>query len=66
MTKKFRYYITNLFEGTIEGSDDEKAMNEASHCDEYFIVDTNTGEWLSCGELREIKEVSSTEEDEDA
>ena len=59
MAKKFRYYIINLFDGNIEGSDDEVAMMEASYCDEYFIVDTNTGEWLSCGKLREIKEIPS-------
>ena len=46
---KFRYYITNLLEGNIEGTDDGKVAEELAECEEFFVVDTNTGEWLQSG-----------------
>jgi hypothetical protein len=44
---KFRFYITDLFDGNIKGTDDEStAANYAGSAD-FFIVDTETGEWLT-------------------
>ena len=53
---KFRYYITNTFDGCIEGTNDTERAEELAACEEYFIVDTETGEWLTTGERMAIKE----------
>lgn len=54
--RKFRYYITNLFEGEVQGTDDTKVAEEASNCDEMFIVDTETGSWIINEEPIQIEE----------
>lgn len=56
MDRRYRYYITNIFDGSIQGSDEETEMMEASRCDEFFILDTATGKWLVDGELLDIHE----------
>ncbi|MGK2829205.1 hypothetical protein ACSI5F_03750 [Ralstonia pseudosolanacearum] len=43
---KFRFYITNPFEGCVQGTNDEMRARELSACEEFFIVDTETGEEL--------------------
>lgn len=53
---KFRYYITNTFDGCIEGTNDTERAEELSACEEFFIVDTDTGEWVRSGERVQIKE----------
>lgn len=45
----FRYYITDSFNGRIEGTNDTESAEELAECEEYFIVDTDTGEWLCAG-----------------
>lgn len=44
---KFRYYITDLFNGQISGSNNEDQAKELAQCEEYFVVDTETGQWLT-------------------
>jgi len=56
MNMKFRYYITNTFDGCIEGTNNTERAEELAACEEYFIVDTETGEWLTTGERTQIKE----------
>ncbi len=41
---KFRFYITNLFEGEIEGTNDAAKASEFAECEDYFVVDSETGE----------------------
>lgn len=53
---KFRYYITNLFTGCIEGSNDDKWVNELAVSEDFFIADTETGEWISSGKRIPIEE----------
>jgi hypothetical protein len=55
---KFRYYITDLFEGIIVGTDDYSAAAELAECEDYFIVDAETGNMLtSSGKLHSIEEL---------
>jgi hypothetical protein len=43
---KFRYYITDLGEGAVIGTNNEGlAKDYAASCDN-FVVDTETGRWL--------------------
>lgn len=54
---KFRYYITNTFDGCMEGTNSGDKANELAACEEYFVVDTETGEWLNAsGERMQIEE----------
>jgi hypothetical protein len=43
---KFRFYITNTFNGNVEGTNDQNKAEELAACEEYFIVDADSGEWL--------------------
>jgi len=54
---KFRYYITDLHQGLIRGTNDEENACNFAGCEDYFVVDSDTGEWLTADGAREpIKE----------
>jgi hypothetical protein len=54
---KFKYYITNLFDGCVQGTDDDDVAADLAECEEYFVVDSEAGEWLAVGgERRDITE----------
>jgi hypothetical protein len=56
--KQFRYYITDLFDGKIVGTDDICVAINSSSCEDYFVVDTHTNEWLlSDGTREQIQEM---------
>lgn len=44
---KFRFYITDLFDGRIVGTDSADQAQMLANCEDYFVVDTETGEWLT-------------------
>jgi hypothetical protein len=50
---KFRYYITDLFEGSISGTDKRSVAEDLAQSEEYFVVDSKTGEWMETGGVRE-------------
>lgn len=53
---RFRFYVTDLFEGQIIGTDDPKVAADFAKSEEHFVVDTETGKWLtSDGKKRDIK-----------
>ena len=56
MNRKFRYIITDLFNGCVVGTDDENMAMSLSNVDEYFVVDTETSSWITNEEPLEIKE----------
>lgn len=60
---KFRYYITDLTGGMIKGTDDIQTAESYSNSEDYFIVDTETGEWLTTDGRSEIWEIDSVETD---
>jgi len=43
---KFRYYITNVYEGVIDGTNSPNVAKEFSLDEDYFVVDSEAGEWL--------------------
>ena len=43
---KFRYYITNTFNGDVEGTNNTDKAEELAACEEFFVVDSDSGEWL--------------------
>lgn len=44
---KFRYYITDLMRGCIVGTNETKEAESVALCEDYFVVDTETGEQLA-------------------
>lgn len=49
---KFKYYITNLFEGAVEGTNDDDKASAMAESEDFFVVDAETGEWLTPGNTR--------------
>lgn len=43
---KFQYYITDLYDGRIYGTDSSDDARAYAECEDYFVVDTADGEWL--------------------
>lgn len=56
MNRKFRYIITDLFNGCVVGTDDEDTAMSLSNVDENFVVDTETSSWIVNEEPLEIEE----------
>lgn len=55
---KFRYYVTDLHNGSIRGTDDLDAAESFAESEDYFVVDTGTGEWIQPEGIRDpVKEV---------
>jgi hypothetical protein len=44
---KFRFYVADLGQGMIVGTDSPEEANDLAQCEDYFVVDTETGEWLT-------------------
>lgn len=56
-TSKFRYYIVDMFDGTITGTNNENTAQSYSFSEGFFVVDSQTNEWLmDDGTREEVKE----------
>ena len=44
---KFKYYVTSMFSGVVEGTDDDSKAVELSEDKDNFVVDSSTGELLN-------------------
>lgn len=55
---KFRYYVTNTLDGFVVDTNNENVAENYAESDEFFVVDTETNEWLQPDGTREqIEEV---------
>ena len=52
---KFRYYITDLYDGAIRGTNSTDVANDYSMCEDFYVLDTETGLWLQDRNGVEIK-----------
>ena len=43
----FIYYITDLFEGAVFGTDSEAEAEQFAASEDHFVVDSRTGEWVT-------------------
>ena len=50
---KFRFYVTTMYDGCIKGTDNVNAAESLAESEDFFIVDTETGEWLLPGGARD-------------
>lgn len=46
MTHKFRFIITNTYDGELQGTDEIKQAQKFAKNEDYFVYDSETGEWL--------------------
>jgi len=44
--KGFRYIITNLFDGCIQGTNDLKTAHDCAVCEEFYVYDTVDCVWI--------------------
>ena len=44
---KFRYYIADPFSGNVKGTNDEQVAGDYSQSEDFWVVDSETGEWLT-------------------
>lgn len=47
--KRFRYYITDTMNGCVKGSNSTETAEDFAACEDYFVVDSETGEWVNTG-----------------
>lgn len=52
----FQFYVTDLFDGCIRGTNDAAKAADFAECEDYFVVDTKTGERLNPGNERQAVE----------
>ena len=43
---KFRFYVTDLNNGTVYGTNDSLLAADVSMSEDFFVVDSETGTWL--------------------
>jgi len=61
---KFRYYITDLYDGDVKGTNDFETANNYAECEDYFVIDVEANEWMISGnENRPIAEAIIDERD---
>jgi hypothetical protein len=57
---KFRYYITDLFDGEVKGTNSADVAANYAAGEDCFVVDAKTGHWLQVdGESAEVQEASA-------
>lgn len=44
---KFRYYIADLYEGRVVGTNNEEKATGLALSEEYFVIDSEAGGWLT-------------------
>jgi hypothetical protein len=54
---KYRYYIVDLINGCVKGTNNEKTARDLSECEEWYVIDAETGKWIVGYEDMEIHEV---------
>lgn len=59
---KFRYYITDTLDGSIKGTSIKEVAKTYSESEDFFVVDSETGEWFTADEdTLDVEEILSEE-----
>lgn len=58
---KFKYYIYNSFNDSIEGTNDKELVDQYKQCDEFIVIDIENDTVLLEEKVITIKEVQSCE-----
>lgn len=61
---KFRFYITDVCEGVVEGTNEEAVATHFAENEDYFVIEAETGLWLQTdGTRHKITEIASADEE---
>ena len=63
---KFKYYVTDLSSGSVKGTNNDATANELADSEDFFVVNAETGNWLTSGSVEEIQEGFLDTNEEDA
>lgn len=56
----FRYYVMDLFNGVIKGTDDKDKANNYAESEDFSVLDAKSNEWIQPDGIREsIKEAKA-------
>jgi hypothetical protein len=58
----FIYYITDLFDGAVFGTDSEADAEQFAASEDHFVVDSSTGEWMTPSGRLPVKAVGESYE----
>ena len=54
---QFKYYVTDLLQGNVKGTNDDALALELSQSEDFFVVNAETGGWyLIGGDVKDIEE----------
>lgn len=53
----FRYIITDTFDGVLKGTNDRAIATEFAICEDYFVYDSETGNWMTSDDEIPVTEV---------
>ena len=51
---KFRFIITNTMDGNVRGTNDEEVARDFAQGEDFFVVDVESGTWLTTDGDEEI------------
>lgn len=54
---KFRFYITDMTEGEVFGTNSPSTADEFRASPDHFVVDAEQGEWLSMSGSKAVKDI---------
>jgi hypothetical protein len=57
----YRWYITDLLDGVIKGTNDADTAGQFAVCEDYFVVDTATGQQMTNDGSYDILEITRAE-----
>jgi hypothetical protein len=46
MMMKFKYYVTDLCDGAVKGTNSVEYAESLAGSEDFFVVDSESGEWL--------------------
>ena len=63
---KFKYYITDIINGEVVGTDDRDLATNYAESEDFFVVDAEAGQWIQTdGEVVDVESARDIEEEED-
>lgn len=55
----FQYYICDLDNGEVKGTNEEQLASELAQSEDYFVIDARYNQWITCSgipsEIEEFK-----------
>ena len=63
---KFKYYITDIINCEVVGTDDRDLATNYAESEDFFVVDAEAGQWIQTdGEAVDVESARGIEEEEE-